>query len=159
MKNILILLLFAGGYTAWFFYHQKSGINEGLAAAQNQITDLEKAIAGKRAEAQAVSKVLAIKVKIAEQKAALAEVQKKTKSVNDAHASTLKAKYDTLASIRQKFIGVTMPIVLASGRDLGQVRIMKMDDAGLSVATTSGVVKIVPNELPPALQVQFLYSF
>ena len=36
---------------------------------------------------------------------------------------------------------------------------MKMDDAGLSVATTSGVVKIVPNELPLPLQAQFLYSF
>ncbi len=159
MKNFLVLLLFAAGYAAWYFYHQKTEINEGLASAQHQISELERATSGKRAEYEAAGKVMAIKAKIAAQKATLADLQKQIKSLQDAQAATVKEKYDTLAAIRQKFIGQTLPIKLTSGRDLGQVRIMKMDDAGLSVATTSGVVKIVPNELPLPLKAQFLYTF
>ncbi|MES2594593.1 MAG: hypothetical protein V4662_04620 [Verrucomicrobiota bacterium] len=158
MKNLLILLVFAAGYTAWYFYHQKSEINEGLAAAQSQLTDLEKSIAGKRAESQAMAKVTAIQGQIAKQKSTLAELQAKLKTVRDTHVATVKEKNATLATIRQKFVGQTMAIKLVTGRDLGQVRIIKIDDTNISVATTSGVVKVAPHELSDALKVQFLYN-
>jgi hypothetical protein len=154
MKNFLALLLFAGGFAAWYLYNQHNEAKEGLESAQGQLAELDKNIAGRRAEFQAVSSVMAIKAKIAAKKTELADLNKK---LQDTHA-TMKERQATLAAIRQKFIGQTMPMTLASGRDLGQVRIIKIDEAGLSVATTSGVVKVLPNELPPALRAQFLYT-
>lgn len=158
MKNFLALLLFAGGFAAWYLYNQHNEAKEGIESAQLQLADLEKNITGRRAEFQAASSVIAIKGKIASKKTELADLNKKLQDTHAAQNNTMKEKQATLAAIRQKFIGQTMPMALASGRDLGQVRIIKIDEAGLSVATTSGVVKILPNELTQALRAQFLYS-
>jgi len=158
MKNFLALLLFAGGFAAWYLYNQNKEAKEGLESAQLQLADLEKNIASRRAEYQAASGAMAIKAKITGKKTELADLNKKLKATHAIQNTTIKEKQATLAAIRQKFIGQTIPMALASGRDLGQVRIIKMDEAGLSVATTSGVVKVLPNELPPALRAQFLYS-
>lgn len=159
MKNFLILLLFVGGYTAWYMYDQKKNILEGLESAQVQYDQLEKSVSGRRAEYQAAKKVVTIKQRLAEQKAGLAGLQKKLQAVQLAQNNQVKERQNTLAAIRQRFVGQTLPVVLASGRDLGQVRIMSMNEGGLSVATTSGIVKILPNDLPQALQVQFFYAY
>ena len=159
MKNFLIFLLFVGGYAAWFFYDQKKDIQEGLESAQVQYDQLEKSVSGRRAEYQAAKKVVTIKQRLAEQKALQADLQKKLQAVQLAQNNQVKERQNTLAAIRQRFVGQTLPIVLASGRDLGQVRIMSMNEGGLSVATTSGIVKILPNELPPAMQTQFFYAY
>jgi len=159
MKNFLIFLLFVGGYAAWFFYDQKKDIQEGLESAQVQYDQLEKSVSGRRAEYQAAKKVVTIKQRLAEQKALQADLQKKLQAVQLAQNNQVKERQNTLAAIRQRFVGQTLPIVLASGRDLGQARIMSMNEGGLSVATTSGIVKILPNELPPAMQTQFFYAY
>lgn len=159
MKNFLIFLLFLGGYAAWFFYDQKKDLQEGLESAQVQYDQLEKSVSGRRAEYQAAKKVVTIKQRLNEQKAVQADLQKKLQAVQLAQNNQVKERQNTLAAIRQRFVGQTLPIVLASGRDLGQVRIMSMNEGGLSVATTSGIVKILPNELPPAMQTQFFYAY
>jgi hypothetical protein len=158
MKNILALLLFGGGFAAWYLYHQHQEAQEGLESAQMQLAELEKNITNRRVEFQAASGAMNIKAKIAAKKAELAELNKKLQANHAEQNTTQKERQATLSAIRQKFIGQTLPMALVSGRDLGQVKIIKMDEAGLSVATTSGVVKVLPNELPPALRAQFLYS-
>ncbi len=159
MKNFIALLVFAGGFTAWFFYHQKAELTEGLEAASQQLAQLEQNLASKRQEFQAMSGMMNIKSKITAKRAELAELQSKTKSVQQAARVATEEKKAALALLRQRFVGQTLPIKLMSGRDLGSVRVMKLDDSGLSVATTSGIVKIQPNELPQELRGKFLYSF
>jgi hypothetical protein len=63
-----------------------------------------------------------------------------------------RERQQTLAAIRQTFAGKTIPLKLNSGRDLGQVRIMKADDTGVTVALPSGVQKVPPQELPQDLK-------
>lgn len=159
MKNFFIFLLFVGGYAAWYFYDQKRDLQEGLESAQVQFDQLEKSVSGRRAEYEAAKKVVTIKRRITEQKAQQAELLKKLQALQLAQNNQVKERQNTLAGIRQRFVGQTLPIVLASGRDLGQVRIMSINEGGLSVATTSGIVKILPNELTPALQTQFFYAY
>lgn len=159
MKNFLALILFAGGFTAWYFYNQVKEGNEGLEAARNQIADLEKVATIKRGEFKAAEGAMAIRAKITARKDAIKALQNKLQTLNDSRRAVEADKFTLLSAIRQKFIGRTIPLVLAGGRDLGQVRIMKMEDAAVTVATTSGVVKVLPNELPPDLRGQFLYSF
>ncbi len=159
MKNFLALILFAAGFTARYFYHQKQEINEGLVAAQLQIADLEKAAVNKRSEFKAAESAMAIRAKITARKNENKTLQTKLQTLNDSRQTVEAEKLALLTAIRQKFIGRTLPMVLASGRNLGQVRIMKMEDAAVTVATTSGVVKVLPNELPLDLRGQFLYTF
>jgi hypothetical protein len=159
MKNFLALILFAGGFAAWYFYHQKQQSNEGLEAAQNQITDLEKVAVIKRGEFKAAEGAMAIRAKITARKNECKNLQTKLQTLNDSRQAVEAEKLSLLSAIRQKFIGRNLPMVLASGRNLGQVRIMKMEDDAVTVATTSGVVKVLPNELPLDLRGQFLYTF
>jgi hypothetical protein len=159
MKNFLALILFAGGFAAWYFYNQKKESNEGLEAAQSQVADLEKAAVIKRSEFQAAESAMAIRAKVTARKDEIKTLQNKLQALIDSRRSIEADKLALLTAIRQKFIGSTIPLVLAGGRNLGQVRIMKMEDAAITVATTSGVVKVLPNELPPELRGQFLYTF
>ena len=159
MKNLFALLLFTGGFAAWYFHHEKTETISGIEAAQVQMADLEKNTAAKRAEYQAAVGMMNIKTKVDEKKAELAGLQKKIQALQQQQVSVDREKQNTLIAIRQKFIGQTMPIVLAGGRNLGNVRIIKLDDAGLSVATTSGVVKISPNELTSEQKSLFHYTF
>lgn len=159
MKNFLTLILFAGGFAAWYFYNQKQESNEGLAAARSQIADLEKVAVIKRGEFKAAEGAMAIRAKITARKDEIKTLQTKLQTLNDSRRAVEADKLALLTAIRQKFIGRTIQLVLAGGRNLGQVRIMKMEDAAVTVATTSGVVKVLPNELPPDLRGQFLYTF
>ena len=159
MKNIIALLIFAGGFYGWYLHHQKTQAEESLQAARYQLAEVETSTAARRAEFQAADKAMAIKAKINDQKAELAKMQARLQALATERNSVMAERQTALVAIRQKFIGRTIPLVTAGGRDLGQVRIIKMDDSGLSVATTTGVAKILPNELPPELRTQFLYSF
>ncbi len=159
MNNFLALLVFAGGFAAWYFYSQKKQSNEGIEAAQLQIADLEKVAVIKRGEFKAAESAMAIRAKITARKEEIKALQTKLQSLSTSKQAVDTEKLALLTAIRQKFIGRTLPMVLASGRNLGQVRIMKMEDAAVTVATTSGVVKVLPNELPLDLRGQFLYTF
>lgn len=159
MKNFIALLIFAGGFYGWHLHHQKTQAEESLQAARYQLAEVESATVARRAEFQAADKAMAIKARINDQKAELAKLQARLQELATERNSVMAERQTALVAIRQKFIGRTIPLVTATGRDLGQVRIIKMDDSGLSVATTTGVAKILPNELPPELRTQFLYSF
>jgi hypothetical protein len=159
MKNFIALLIFAGGFYAWHLHHQKTQAEESVQAARYQLAEVESSTAARRAEFLAADKAMAIKAKINDQKAELAKMQTRLQTLATERNAVLAERQTALGAIRQKFIGRTIPLVTAAGRDLGQVRIIKMDDSGLSVATTTGVAKILPNELPPELRIQFLYSF
>lgn len=159
MKNFLALMLFAGGFAAWYFYHQKQEISEGLVATQQQIADLEKAAGNKRGEFKAAESAMAIRAKIIARKDENKTLQTKLQTLNESRKTVEAEKLALLAAIRQKFIGRTLPMALVTGRNLGQVRIMKVEEAAVTVATTSGVVKVLPNELPADLRGQFLYTF
>jgi hypothetical protein len=159
MKNFIALLIFAGGFYGWYLHHQKTQAEESLQAARYQLAEVESSTAARRAEFQAADKAMAIKAKINDQKAGLARLQTRLQALSTERSSVLAERQTALVAIRQKFIGRTFPLVTAAGRDLGQVRIIKMDDSGLTVATTTGVAKVLPNELPPELRAQFLYSF
>jgi hypothetical protein len=159
MKNIIALLIFAGGFYGWYLHHQKTQAEESLQAARYQLAEVESSTSARRAEFQAAEKAMSIKAKINDQKAELARLQTRLQALSTERSSVLAERQTTLSAIRQKFIGRTFPLVTTGGRDLGQVRIIKMDDSGLSVATTTGVAKVLPNELPQELRSQFLYSF
>lgn len=159
MKNVIALLIFAGGFYGWYLHHQKTQAEESLQAARYQLAEVETATSARRAEFQAADKAMSIKAKINDQKAEFARLQTRLQTLAAARSSVLAERQTTLTAIRQKFIGRTFTLVTSGGRDLGQVRIIKMDDSGLSVATTTGVAKVLPNELPQDLRSQFLYSF
>lgn len=159
MKNIIALLIFAGGFYGWYLHHQKTQAEESLQAARYQLAEVETSTAARRAEFLAAEKAMSIKTKVNDQKAEFARLQTRLQALFKERSSVLAERQTTLGAIRQKFIGRTFPLTTTGGRDLGQVRIIKMDDSGLSVATTTGVAKVLPNELPQELRSQFLYSF
>ncbi|MCA1963089.1 MAG: hypothetical protein LDL31_03980 [Prosthecobacter sp.] len=152
MKNIIALLLFAGGMSAWYFYHQLHEAELGLTAVQQQLADLEKSSAPRRAEYKAAGSVKAIKEKINAKKAELKTAQEKVQALEHARQQVLAEKAALLAALRQVHVGREFKLVLSSGRNLGQVRILKIEDSGLSIATTSGVTKVLPGELPQELR-------
>jgi hypothetical protein len=152
MKNFLALLVFAGGFAGWYLYHQKQEVEESLAATQKQSEIHEKEAAIKRAEFQALNSVMAIRKKAAEKQAELILLRNQLKTLRDAKDAVARDRQQTLAAIRQTFAGKTIPLKLNNGRDLGQVRIMKADDTGVTVALPSGVQKVPPQELPQDLK-------
>jgi hypothetical protein len=148
MKNFLALLVFAGGFAGWYLYHQKQEVEESLASTEIH----EKEAAIKRAEFQSLNGVMAIRKKAAEKQAELTQLRNQLKTLRDAKDAVARERQQTLAAIRQTFAGKTIPLKLTTGRDLGQVRIMKADDTGVTVALPSGVQKVPPQELPQDLK-------
>lgn len=157
MKNFLALLLFGGAFAGWYLFNQKQETAERLTEAQTQFAELEKIGSARRAEFQGINSAVTIKNKAAEKQRELDALRTKLKSLQDMQAVALQKRYETLYAIRQTHIGKVIPLKLKSGRDLGQVRLMKIEDAGVSVATPSGVIKVPPNELPPEVSQMLLF--
>lgn len=147
MKNFFALLLFIAGMSGWYLYHQHTEALAGLAAAEHQLDELDKSTAVRRAEFKAASAVMTIKAKIQEKKAELKTAQDQVKALEAARQQVISEKSSVMTSLRQIYIGREVNLTLTTGRNLGQVRILKIEDSGLSVATTSGVVKVLPSEL------------
>ncbi len=157
MKNFLALLVFAGGIAGWYLYHQKQEVTESLEAAQRQLAELEKVAGTRRAETQVMNGAMAVSQKIAGKQAELKELRGKLTTVQEAQAVVMRKRQQMLVAIRQTFVGKTMPLTLTTGRNLGSVRIVKSDDTGLTVAMTSGVLKVPPQELPQDLKTMLNY--
>jgi hypothetical protein len=77
--------------------------------------------------------------------------------VQEAQAAVMRERQQMLVAIRQTFVGKTILLTLTTGRNLGSVRIMKSDDTGLTVAMTSGVLKVPPHELPQDVKTMLNY--
>lgn len=148
MKNFLALLVFAGGFGGWFLHHQKQETSDSLAAARTQFAEYDKVASTRRAEYQSMKSAIAVKNKATEKQAELNGLKAKLKTLRDAQEAAARDRQQTVAAIRQTYVGKTVALRLTTGRDLGQVRIMKVDETGVAVATPSGVVKVAPHELP-----------
>lgn len=111
----------------------------------------------RRSEFQGINSAITIKNKAAEKQKELNDLRIKLKTLEDSQQVMFQKRFETLHALRQTHIGKTIALKLNSGRDLGQVRLMKIDDSGVAVATPSGVVKVAPNELPPEVSQMLLF--
>lgn len=64
----------------------------------------------------------------------------------------MSQRHHLVVNLRQKFVGREINLSLTTGRNLGQVKILKIEDSGISLATTSGVLKVSPRELSPQIR-------
>ncbi len=152
MKNFLALLLFLGGMSGWYLHHQHREAESSLASAKQQWMELEKVASTRRTEFKAANAVMSIKEQIKTKKAELKKLQDEAASLEISRQQVISQKNSLILSLRQKFVGRDVSLTLTSGRNLGQVKILKIEDSGLSVATTSGVVKVSPAELSPEIR-------
>jgi hypothetical protein len=156
-KNFLALLVFAGLLSGWYLFNQHKETAERLSEAQRQYDEIEQIASVRRSEFQGINSAITIKNKAAEKQKELNDLRIKLKTLEDSQQVMFQKRFETLHALRQTHIGKTIALKLNSGRDLGQVRLMKIDDSGVAVATPSGVVKVAPNELPPEVSQMLLF--
>lgn len=157
MKNFFALFIFAGGFVGWYLYHEKKEAIEGLHQAKQQLGDFEKSITERRSEFQLYSRVATLKKQINSKQVELKSLNDKLQSLGDQTSALLSEQAQLRSIIRQKHVGKTIILTLNSGRNLGSVRILKIDDSGVSVANATGIIKVQPSELPPDLKQLMLY--
>jgi len=158
MKNFLALLVFIGGFGAWYLYKQKEDTSNGLHETQMQIENYEKTVALRRKEHEAITKALALQKQVTDQRQNLAALNARQAALETTRAGLARQRQQAIGTLRQTFIGTTLPtLTLTTGRTLEQVRILKLDDAGISLALTSGILKVLPHELPPELRQRLHY--
>ncbi|MEN3941491.1 hypothetical protein WJU23_09380 [Prosthecobacter sp. SYSU 5D2] len=159
MKNFIALLIFAAGGTAWYFYHQYSEAKALNADYAKNLAVQEQGVAARRAEIQAYAQLLDLQNKVQAKKAEVNEVVASDKKLQEELNRLRKEKVAIILAARQSYMGQTLPeLVLADGRKLQTVRVLKVDDSGLSVIVPSGVQKISPEELPEELRHRLHYS-
>ena len=157
MKNFLALLVFAGLLSGWYLFNQHKETAERLSEAQRQYDEIGQIASVRRSEFQGINSAITIKNKAAEKQKELNDLRIKLKTLEDSQQVMFQKRFETLHALRQTHVGKTIALKLNSGRDLGQVRLMKIDDSGVAVATPSGVVKVAPNELPPEVSQMLLF--
>jgi flagellar motility protein MotE (MotC chaperone) len=157
MKNFIALLLFLGAFAGWYLHNEKKQTAESLQESLQQLAEAEKTITNQRSEFQRYSTVGALKQQIAGKQAEFKEVNDKLKSLRDQTEAVVKDQQKQRGIIRQAQVGKSINLTLVSGRIFGQVRIMKVDDTGISVANATGIVKVPLTELPPDLKRMFLF--
>lgn len=156
MKNFIALLLFAGvfGYAGWHFYSKDTVVQNRNFT--EQIAILEKKTLAQKAELTLITNALETQKKAASMRQALAILTAQQKSLTDQKTALLKDKQKLLSSGRQTLIGVNLTdITLADGRKLDKARIIKVDDSGVSLAVSSGVIRLSPRDLTPELRTYF----
>jgi len=152
MKNFIALFIFAGGITAWFLYQQKTEMADNLKQSRALLAETEVIAEARRADFQKANAVMLIQQKLNAKEAELKQMALTFQAFTEAKKDLIKEKQTLLATIRQKQVGKTISLTLINGRILGEVRITKADDSGLSVAMSSGVLKISPQELPDSVK-------
>jgi NADH dehydrogenase FAD-containing subunit len=138
--------------SGWYLYHQHSEAQASLSAAKQQWAELEKSVSNRRSEYQASSAVMTIKDQIKGRKAELKKLQDEVATLDFSQKKVVLERHQLIVGLRQKFIGRDVNLTLTSGRNLGQVKILKVEDSGISLATTNGVVKVSPGELSPEIR-------
>ncbi len=157
MKNFIALLIFAGGFTGWYLHHEKNETTDSLQQARQQLGDIEKSITDRRIEFQRYSTVGTLHKQVTNKQEELKNLNDKLKSLGDQKSALLKEQSQQRALLRQTQVGKTLHLTLTTGRALGQVRVLKVDDTGLSVANANGIIKVLPSELPPEIKQMFLF--
>jgi hypothetical protein len=157
MKNFIALLIFAGGFAGWYLYNEKNETADSLQQARQQLSDMDKSITERRAEFQRYSTVATLQKQVASKQAELKSLNDKLQSLGNQRSAVLQEQAQQRGIVRQAQVGKTITLTLISGRALGPVRILKIDDSGVSVANATGIVKVLPTELPAEIKQLFLY--
>lgn len=157
MKNFIALLIFAGGFTGWYLHHEKNETADRLQEAQQQLGEIEKSIIDRRSEFQRYSTVSTLQKQVATRQQELKILNDKLTHLGDQKSAILQEQAQQRSVLRQVQVGKTLQLTLVTGRALGQVRVLKVDDTGLSVANANGIVKVLPSELPPEIKQMFLF--
>lgn len=159
MKNFLALLIFAGGGAAWYSYHQYSEAKAVTKGYEKNLALHEQSVSARTAELQAYAQFLELQKLIQGKQAEIAAMSAKDASLQKRLAQVREEKMAVIAKARQAYVGQTWPeLVLADGRRLQNVKVMKVEDGGLSVITTTGVQKITAAELPPEMRQKLHYG-
>ena len=157
MKNFIALLIFAGGFAGWYLYNEKNEMADSLQQARQQLSDMDKSIAERRTEFQRYSTVATLQKQVASKQAELKSLHDKLQSLGNQTSAVIKEQQQQRGVLRQAQVGKTINLTLVTGRALGQVRILKIEDTGISVANATGIVKVLPSELPPEIKQMFLF--
>jgi hypothetical protein len=159
MKNLIALLLFLGGASAWKMWYDHQNHLEGLSAAQEQAAALDKSLQGTRAEVKAYAQIAQLRGQITLAENAVNSLRQQQLQAEQNLQITQSQTLQSLAQARQKFAGqVLQGLQLQDGRKLGNVRLIKLEENNISVATVGGVVKFAPAQLPEPLRRQFFYQ-
>lgn len=157
MKNFIALLIFAGGFTGWYLHHEKNETADSLQQAKQQLGEIEKSMIDRRSEFQRYSTVGTLQKQVATKQQELKLLNDKLNLLGDQKNALLLKQAQQRAVLRQDQVGKILQLTLVTGRALGQVRVLKVDDSSLSVANANGIVKVLPSELPPEIKQMFLF--
>lgn len=158
MKNLLALILFAGGLAGWYFYNQYQKMQKELANARKNLEAYESTLAERQTEFQTLVAALEMKKKVEFRKAEIAAMKTKADQARAETQNLRREHAAAVAEIRKKFIGQVFPeLVLANGRKLVNVRVTKVDETGVAVTSASGVTKLRPVELSPEMRSMFYF--
>lgn len=159
MKNFLALLIFVGGAAAWYFYHQYSEAKTMNTGYEKNLALHEQSVAARKAEMQAYAQFLDLRNQIKAKQAEISAVTAKEAGLRKRLAAVAEEKRAVIARVRQSFVGQTWPeLALADGRKLQNVKVMKVEDGGLSLISTTGVQKFTAAELTPEVRRKLHYA-
>lgn len=158
-SSTIILLLLLGGVGAWLVKQQQDEAHEGVAEAQRQNATLEPAVAEKRAEFQTLTGALLLKKKAAAERSDLEAARSRLADLVTQEKTLRDQKRAVAADARRGLIGITIPdLVLTDGRNVGQAKVIKIEDDNVSFAVSTGVLRVAPRELPSDLQKRFHFD-
>ncbi|MES2505117.1 MAG: hypothetical protein V4599_00340 [Verrucomicrobiota bacterium] len=158
MKNFLALLIFAAAGGGWYVYYQDTQAKKQIAEMTQNLPIYEQTVATRQAEVQAYSRMLDLQKKAQAKRTEVNAIVEKERTLKETVIRLAKEKSDIISRARQAFAGKVIPeLTLADGRKLAQVKIIKVEENGLSVTLSSGVQKILPSELPENLRKSFHY--
>lgn len=159
MKNFLALLIFVGAAAAWYFYHQYSEAKTVNTGYEKTLALHEQSVAARKAELQSYAQLLELQNQIKGKQAEIAAIAAKEADVRKRLAAVGAEKQAVISRARQSFVGQTWPeLVLADGRKLQNVKVLKVEDSGLSLITPTGVQKITAADLPPEMRQKLHYA-
>lgn len=158
MKNFIAFLFFAAGGIGWFFYHEYTTAEKSIAELERNLPLLEQRAALKRSEFQAYSRILEARQKVQAKQSEIEAIRSKEAALQEEVVKLRKERGEVVSRARASYAGKILPqLVLKDGRQLSQVKIIRAEDSGLSVAVPSGVQKINASDLPEDLKKSLFY--
>lgn len=158
-SSTIILLLLLGGVGAWLVKQQQDDAHEGIAESQQQKTALDAAVAEEKAEFQTLTGALILQKKAAAERSDLEAARAHLAELVAQEKTLLDQKRTVAADARRTLIGITIPnLTLNDGRNVGQAKVIKIEDDNVSFAVSTGVLRVAPRELPSDLQKRFYFD-
>lgn len=149
MKNFIALCLFILAAGGWYYYQQYSKATRAAQEYARAVPLLEQQVDAKRKESQAFEALAAMQARIQAKNAEVAGVKARTVELERAMAALRQERQKLVAAHRDQFTGQTLPVLqLVQGRRLENVKIVKVEETGISVMLPSGLIKIPAGDLP-----------